>query len=130
MGWVLLAMAPLAALSLVLLSRANEIFCVSVRGGRVLLVRGRIPASLLEDFADVSARARLERATLRAVVQRGAPRLLVRGAPDHVAQRLRNTFGIRSLAVLRGAPPARGRNLGQILGVGWLAWCLEDDLPR
>ena len=33
--------------------RSNELFYLSVRDGRVLVVRGRIPAGLLSDFKDV-----------------------------------------------------------------------------
>ena len=63
----LLVVLALVALIAVALSRANELFCVSVRDGRCLVVRGQIPTALLQDFRDVVARAGLPRATIRGV---------------------------------------------------------------
>jgi hypothetical protein len=37
-------------------------------------------------------------------------------------QRLRNVFGIHPVQKLRAAPPIRAKNLGQVLGIAWLAW--------
>src|SRR5262245_2545742 len=104
--------------------RLNEIFFVSIRSGRLLVVRGRIPSSLLERFADIARDAEVARATIRAVKDVDHARLVIRGIGDPVAQRLRNVFGTHPLHELRSAPPPDDRNLGQMIGWTWLAWTL------
>jgi hypothetical protein len=106
------------------LRRATELFCLSVRGGEVLLVRGRIHASLLDDLRDVARRDRVASGTLRALRSGGDVRLEVRGVREGTAQRFRNVFGLTSKRALRSAPPPSRRNLGQMLGIAWLAWRL------
>jgi hypothetical protein len=113
------------ALAAIGLRRATERFCVSVRGGGVLLVRGRIHGALLDDLRDVARRDRVASATLRALASGGRTRLEVRGVKEGTAQRFRNVFGLSSEQALRGAPPPRTRNLGQVLGLEWLAWRLH-----
>jgi hypothetical protein len=118
------------ALYLVLAVRATEIFFLSVRDGRVLLVRGRVPSTLMAELAEVVARAGVARGSIRAVRQGGAAKLKVGGMDEFVAQRLRNVFGTRSGAELRLTQPPRDRNLGQRLGWAWLAWRLHRDTER
>jgi hypothetical protein len=123
MALVLLATA---ALILFLAARARELFCLSVRDGRVLVVRGRIPAGLLSDIRDVVKRPAVSRATIRAVKQEDSARLAVSGAVDEDrAQRLRNIFHLYSISKLRAAPAVSKPTLGQLLGIAWLAWLLE-----
>jgi len=111
--------------ALVFFGRANEVFAVSVRDGRVLLVRGAIPPAVLDAFADVVSRARVRRATIRAVRAETHARLVVSGTDDAVTQRLRNVFGTHHWSTLRSkAPRPSSRNVGQVLGVAWLAWML------
>lgn len=104
--------------------RANEMFMVSVRKGRTLLMRGRIPPSLHAEIKDVVARAQVAHATLRVVRSGGAPRLLASGVEPEVAQRLRNVLGLVTDVQLRAAPRPIRRNLGQVLGIAWLAFRL------
>lgn len=103
----------------------NELFCVSVRDGRVLVLRGRIPAGLLGDIRDVVARPPVARATIRAMKDSGSARLSVSGVDEGRAQRLRNVFGLYPVSRLRAAPALARPTLGQILGIAWLAWLLE-----
>ncbi len=111
---------------LLVTARANELFCVSVRDGRVLLVRGRIPPGLLGDIRDVVGRPRVTRATIRGVKEEGYARLLVSGDVDEGrTQRLRNIFRLYPISNLRAAPVIKDRTIGQILGVAWLAWLLD-----
>jgi hypothetical protein len=107
------------------LARANEMFVISVRQGRVLLVRGRILPGLYDDIADVVERAAVQRATLRVVRSGGAPQLLVSGVDELVTQRLRNVVGLYPDQKQKNAPSPKRRNLGQQLGIAWLAWWLE-----
>ncbi len=109
----------------VVISRANELFFLSIREGEVLLVRGRIPIGVRHDLEDVLQRADVRDASLRAVRSSGHSRLLVTGVDEGVAQRLRNAFGVHPVQKLRAAPIATDRNLGQVLGIMWLAWMLR-----
>jgi hypothetical protein len=108
-------------------SRQRELFCLSVRQGRVLLVRGRIPAGLLSDFKDaLAAVPPVGRATVRAYREEGGARLEVAGPIDAGrAQRLRNIFALYPMSRLSAAPVASQRTIGQIVGIVWLAWLLD-----
>jgi hypothetical protein len=103
----------------------NELFCVSVRDGRVLVLRGRIPAGLLSDIRDVVERPAVARATIRAMKDSGSARLTVSGMDEGRAQRLRNVFGLYPISRLRAAPALAKPTLGQLLGIAWLAWLLD-----
>ncbi len=121
-----LVIVAFVVIVLVASARANELFRLSVRDGRVLVVRGRIPVILLSDIRDVVSKPPVSNATLRAVKESNTARLVVTGAVDAGrAQRLRNVFGLYPIASLRAAPPLAQPTLGQILGIAWLAWLLE-----
>ncbi len=120
----ILVVAVAVVLVLVVLGRANEIFCISVRDGKLLVVRGAVPPALLHGFADVVRRERVDRATIRALKGDGHARLVASGVSEGTAQRLRNVFGTHPIQKLRAASMPRVRNVGQVLGVAWLAWML------
>lgn len=106
--------------------RADELVCVSVRKGWVLLVRGRAPQSLLDGFRDVLSRASVTRATIRAYRDKGGARLSVAGIADAgYKQQLRNIFHLYPISQLRTARQSRNRTIGQILGIAWLVWWLS-----
>jgi hypothetical protein len=104
--------------------RLNEIFYVSIRAGRVLVVRGRLPAWLSSAFADIASDARVRRGSLRALRGPTHSRLVIRGVDGATEQRFRNAFGATPLKNLTRAAAADDQNLGQILGIAWLAWLL------
>jgi|SRR5579859_1193600 len=123
---LLAVVAVVVLVALYLGSRARELFVLSVRGGRVLVVRGRVPAGFLGDVRTIVARPPVASATLRAVKGEHHARLVVSGDIDEGrAQRLRNAFGLRPMAQLRAAPLVKRPTLGQVLGIAWLAWLLE-----
>lgn len=124
--WLLLAIGVGALVAWWIYERSIELFCISVRDGRCLVVRGRIAGNLLDGIADVAARQRVRRATIRAVKGEHHARLVARGVDDGTLQRLRNVFGTHPVQKLRTAPVATKRNLGQLLGVTWLAWLLLE----
>ena len=128
MTWFLIAVV--FGLCVPFLMRANEVFVLSVRDGRSLLMRGRIPITLRQEIDDVLARARVTSATLRVVRSGGVARMIAHGVDADVAQRLRNVLGIVSDHKLRAAPPPGPRNLGQRLGIAWLAWRLREQARR
>lgn len=127
MPLVLVVFAALAALWW--FTRREELFRLSVREGRVLVVRGRAPPGFVSDVRDVVGHARVRGATVRAVRTERGGRLVFSGDLDEgTAQRLRNVFGILPASQLRHAPAIKNPTLGQVLGVAWLAWLLDRSL--
>ena len=108
-----------------MLSRANELFVLSARGGRVLLLRGRLPRALERELAAV-LRQGSATGRLRAVREGGRTRLVGEGLDPELEQRLRNVFFASRYAKMRWLAEGdrRPRNLGQRLGWEWLAWQL------
>ncbi len=123
LGTLFAVIAVAVALYLIFI-RGNEIFHVSIRNGRALLIRGRIPPSLFTQIADVARRAGVRDATVTAHKGDGRARLTTSGFGEGDAQRLRNVFGLHPIHALRAAPLRRPENLGQVLGIAWLAWML------
>jgi hypothetical protein len=106
------------------LTRAGELFYLSVHDGRVLVIRGRAPAGFVRDARDVVGGVR--RATICAMKEEHGARLFFSGDLDEAgAQRLRNLFGLYPASRLRQAPAIARPTLGQVLGVTWLAWLLD-----
>ncbi len=115
------------AVAYVVLSRANELFCVSIRAGRCLVIRGRVPPKLWRELVTVVEQAKIVHGTVRAVKRDGAARLVMEGIEPRTQQRLRNALGSAGLSTMKfGTSEARegSRNLGQLLGLTWLAWFL------
>lgn len=100
--------------------RQGRLFWISVRGGRLLVVQGRVPQGLASDFAPHLVR--VQRGEIYVDKTASGGRLRTRGIDEPTTQRLRNLLGIRPLAQLLGATPIRHPSLGQRLGIGWLAW--------
>lgn len=103
--------------------RSNELFYLSVRDGRVLVVRGRIPAGLLSDFKDVLRGA--TRASVRIELTERGGRLTATELDEGTTQRLRNIFNLCPQSMLRSAPAIANPTLGQIVGIASLAWLLS-----
>jgi hypothetical protein len=126
---------PLNVISLVVLAslgaliwsaaRARELFVLSVRRGELLVVRGKLPSSLFEALGDVVERAGVKSASIRVAKTGGYARLTAAGVDEPVLQRLRNVVGTFTLKRLEEASWPRRKNLGQRLGVAWLAWRLR-----
>jgi len=84
------------------LRRANELFALSARAGKLALVRGRLSPALFAEFADIAARERLDGVEIRVLSESGSPRLTWRGAPTPAAeQALRNVLGRYPVAQIR-----------------------------
>jgi hypothetical protein len=114
------------ALVFFLSNRARELFVLSVRNGRVLVVRGRVPPAFLTDVKGIVAHPPVRSATIRGRKDEDHARLIISGDIDEGnAQRLRNVFGLRPMAQLRTAPNVNRPTLGQVLGIAWLAWMLD-----
>ena len=108
--------------------RQRELFFVSIRDGKALVVRGRIPQSLLNDFHDVVRRAAVRRGSIRALRDEGGAALTTTGLDEGSDQRLRNILRVYPVSNLRVAAEEKERTLGQILGIAWLAWVLDRSL--
>jgi hypothetical protein len=101
---LLLVLIPLV-LSLL---RANELFCLKLRDGRLHIARGRIPQALLDDLADVLRDPPVTRGTLRGVIE--DRRVQVRTdaeLTDAQRQRIRNVVAAWPIARVRNAPRPR-----------------------
>ena len=127
---VLIAVVVAGLVAYLVLQRVREVFCVSVRNGRVLVVRGRIPQGLLNDFhAAVSNAPAVAWGSIRAVRTAEGARLQVSGVDEGREQRLRNVFHLYPVSRLRLAERPADRSLGQLLGIAWLAWLLQPRNP-
>jgi len=124
MPWLVLA---IVAVVIFFAWRAAEIFCVSVRNGRALVIRGRVPPALLRAIREiVGSPPEVAHGTIRAVRGEHGARLTASGAIDEGRlQRLRNAFGLFPTSKLRAASPVARPTLGQLLGIAWLAWLLD-----
>ena len=83
------------------LRRANELFALSARAGKLMVKRGRLPAPLFSDLADIVARERLDAVEIRAVSEAGVPRLLFTGdkhaAAEQAARNVLGRFSVRQI---------------------------------
>jgi hypothetical protein len=90
----LAVVAVLLLLVWLAMRRANELCTFELSEDGAELVRGRAPAELIAEVADVARRAAVPDAVVRVVTEGGAPRLI---APAHlgdaVVQQLRNVVG-------------------------------------
>jgi hypothetical protein len=106
--------------------RSVELFLVSVRDGRVLLVRGAIPQGLLNDLQGIAQAAPpVERGSIRAVRAERGVRLVPRGFDEGREQRLRNVLSLCPLSRLSAASPLTRKTVGQWLGIAWVAWLFD-----
>jgi hypothetical protein len=118
-------MLALLAVSIVVglwwVTRSRELFRVVVRRGKVT-ASGRIPRSLLNDFAEIVRRPEVARAVIRAVSDEHGAYLAVSGQVDEGRkQRMRNVFALYPASQLRSAPAIKKPTLGQLAGIAWLA---------
>lgn len=101
---LLLGLWPLV----VALLRANELFCLRLRDGRIRIARGRIPQALLDDVGDVLRDPPVAEGTLRGVSEDGRVRLYPEAdLTEAQRQRLRNVIGRWTVSQVRNAPRPR-----------------------
>lgn len=109
-----------------LMMRGNELFLISVRDGKVLVVRGRVPVSLLQDLREIVNRPTVKRGTIKARKTEYGAQISASGDIDEGReQRMRNTFQLYPASKLRSAPIDKQRTMGQVTGIVWLAWMLD-----
>src|SRR3954471_3303279 len=101
--WIWLSLPCLLLLAFgYALRRANELFALTARAGKLELLRGRLPPALLSEFADIARREQLDNAEVRVLSESGVPRLLLLGAQaPALEQALRNVLGRYSVSQLR-----------------------------
>lgn len=73
--------------------RSRELFVLGVQRGKTRVVRGRPPHGLLQDLADVFARAEVASATVKVLRDSGRARLVAEGLDERALQRARNVLG-------------------------------------
>jgi hypothetical protein len=105
--------------------RARDICVLSVRRGRLLVMRGGLPQSLLSALSEIVERAGVAKATLRIGRDGERGRLSARGLDAAALQQARNVLGTYPLPRLLAGHVRQPQNLGQRLGIAWLAWQLR-----
>jgi hypothetical protein len=123
-GGLMLVVIVCVALLFWSAQRARELCVLSVRDGRLLVLRGKLPQGLFEALSDVVSRARVTRGTITVWRDAGSARVTASGLDEFVLQRARNVVGTYSYQRLVSANWPATRNLGQRLGIAWLAWRL------
>ena len=123
--WIVLGIAVALAV-LYVAQRRTELFLLSVRGGRVLLVRGRCPGPLFHDLSDAITRQKIQRASVAAVRTPQGGRLSISGIDDFAAQRLRNIFQTYPISNFMLQESEQKRTWTQLLGIVWVSWLLES----
>jgi hypothetical protein len=107
-------------------TRVGELFYISVRDGKALVVRGRVPVSLLQELKEIVANPKVKRGSIRAFKTETGGQLSCGGdIDDGREQRMRNTFMLYPASQLRQAPAIARPTLGQLSGIAWLAWMLD-----
>jgi hypothetical protein len=99
--WLSLPLLVLLAFGYAL-RRANELFALTARAGKLELLRGRLSPALFAEFADIAEREQLDQVEIRVLSESGAPRLRLVGAPHPLLeQALRNVLGRYPVSQIR-----------------------------
>ena len=124
----------LVVTGIILLGRVlavGELFYVSVRNGVTLIIRGDVPGAMLHEFQEAVLNPTVRRGAIVARADSNGGQLYCTGEISQGReQRMRNTFMLHPLSKLRSAERASApgpRNLGQALGIEWLAWRLHKN---
>lgn len=116
----------LAVVGLWWFTRKGELFYVSVRNGKCLVVRGRVPTSMLQELAEAVKKPQVKRGGIRAWRTESGGQLRCSGDIDEGReQRMRNTFMLYPVSKMRQAPAIARPTLGQLSGIAWIAWLFE-----
>jgi len=84
------------------LRRANELFALRARAGKLELLRGRLSPALFSELAEIAARERLDDSEIRVLSEAGSPRLVLRGEPNPaLEQAFRNVLGRYPVSQIR-----------------------------
>ncbi len=104
----------------------RQLFQLSIRNGEILVVKGRVPIRFLQDVRAVVADERIVSGIVTAVARERGAGLDFSGIAEGPQQRMRNAFRLYPAADIRHAPPIEKPTLGQMLGIGWLAWLMNS----
>jgi hypothetical protein len=106
--------------------RRSELFYISIRNGRVLVVRGRVPTPLLQDLAETVKHPVVSSGKIRVFRGVHGAELSVSGdIEDGPEQRMRNALQLYPTSKLRHALPVPRPTFGQMIGIAWLAWMFD-----
>ncbi len=104
----------------------RQLFQLSIRDGEILVVKGRVPIRFLQDVRAVVADERIVSGSVTAIARDHGAGLEFTGIAEGPQQRMRNAFRLYPAADIRHAPPIQKPTLGQMLGIGWLAWIMNS----
>jgi hypothetical protein len=124
--FVLPVLAVVVVVGVWWLSRISELFYLSIRDGKALVVRGRVPVSMLQEFKEAVANPTVKRGSIRAFKTESGGQLACTGdIGEGREQRMRNTFMLYPASQLRQAPAIQQPTLGQLSGIAWVAWMFD-----
>lgn len=106
--------------------RAGELFYISVRDGKLLVVRGRVPVSMLQELRDCVQNPTVRRGSIKAFKTESGGQLTCSGdISEGREQRMRNTFMLYPASKYRITTAAKERTFGQLVGIAWVAWMFD-----
>jgi hypothetical protein len=93
--------AAIAVVAALVFRRANELFALTMRDGKLAVARGRLPPALFGAIAEIVEREPL-RGEIRVFSESGLPRLALSGASQPaLEQAARNVLGRYQVAQIR-----------------------------
>lgn len=107
------------------LVRANELFCVSSRRGKVLVVRGALPEAVHAALERELRLPAVDHALVKGFANDDEVRLTVTGLGDASEQRVHDLFALYPLE-LAAWPRSTSRTWWQVVGFVWLAWWMQE----
>ena len=107
------------------LLRANELFCVSSRRGKTLVVRGALPESLCGALEGALRHPSPDQALVKGFSSDDELRLTVTGVEGAQEQRVQALFAAYPFD-LPAWPRATNRTWWQVVGFVWLAWWMQE----
>ena len=93
---------PIVLVAALVLRRANELFALGMRNGKLALLRGRLPPALFGELAEIVEREPLHGGEIRVSSEGGAARLVLYGtAQPSLEQAARNVLGRYQIPQIR-----------------------------
>lgn len=109
----------IAVLAFWWIDRSRELFKLSLRGGKLVRVRGSISRPLLANLQDVVGSART--GSIRAIrTPHGATLVVSSGFASDAEQRLRNVFELQPTSQLSARPVDTRKAASDVFTLAWL----------
>ena len=125
MGWFGLGFLLVLVYGLLTaLSRAHEVFYLSIRGGRARIVRGALSADMLLTVENLLKGTAKDQVLIKGMVRENEFLLEVRGVSETRSRQLSSALEGQPLETLLSAPREKG--WWRVLGFVWLEWWMHS----